>query len=160
APGGTLMRRRVRVGVIVAAATIVVSSGSAFGAPVVLDRTFSGDGVEVTRIGSTASAAGVVVQSDDRIVAAGSGAGRKFCVVRYEPGGGLDPTFGGDGVVCTAVGSDDLVADLSLRSDGKIVVLGYAVFQGHGGFALVRYRRDGSLDPTFGDGGIVFTEIG
>src|SRR3954469_19154164 len=68
--------------------------------------------------------------------------------------GDLDPTFGHDGVVRTQLtrAEEDGFA-VAIQLDGKIVVAGG---QGLGGrtprFAIVRYRTDGSPDPSFGDG--------
>jgi uncharacterized delta-60 repeat protein len=45
-----------------------------------------------------------------------------------------------------------------LQPDGKLVAAGSATVSPTGnGFALFRYNPDGSLDPTFGSGGIVVT---
>jgi hypothetical protein len=43
---------------------------------------------------------------------------------------------------------------VALQSDGKIVAVA------PGGFAVARYHPDGSLDPSFGQGGKVATWIG
>ena len=47
-----------------------------------------------------------------------------------------------------------------LQPDGKIVVAGYYWPKGRRVFALLRYDADGSLDPSFGTGGIVTTPVG
>ena len=48
-----------------------------------------------------------------------------------------------------------------LQADGKIVVVGYGqvINLNHSGFIMARYGSDGSLDSTFGDGGVVITPI-
>jgi uncharacterized delta-60 repeat protein len=66
--------------------------------------------------------------------------------------GGLDLTFGPDhsGKVLTDfAGSQN---DVALQADGKLVVSSDSA---GGPFALVRYNADGSLDTTFGTGGLV-----
>ncbi len=69
------------------------------------------------------------------------------------PSGGLDPGFGG-GKVSTAFGGDD--SAMALQADGKIVMVG-----GSGSdFVLARYNADGSLDTSFGAGGLVTTDVG
>jgi uncharacterized delta-60 repeat protein len=65
--------------------------------------------------------------------------------------GDLDPTFGADGIVQTDVGSG--ANDLVLQPDGKIVLVGSPPYGGN--MTLARYLPDGSLDQTFGAGGIV-----
>jgi uncharacterized delta-60 repeat protein len=47
-----------------------------------------------------------------------------------------------------------------LQPDGKIVVAGYAGVDPNRDFIIVRYNADGSLDPTFGSGGLVTTDFG
>src|SRR5262249_19737343 len=51
---------------------------------------------------------------------------------------------------------------VATQSDGKIIVAGYSVNEQTfaGGFALVRYNADGSLDKTFGTGGKGITDLG
>ena len=69
------------------------------------------------------------------------------------PSGGLDPGFGG-GKVSTAFGGDDTA--MALQADGKIVMVG-----GSGtDFLLARYNVDGSLDTSFGSGGLVTSDVG
>ena len=67
--------------------------------------------------------------------------------------GDLDPTFGADGIVQTDVGSPSGANDLVLQPDGKIVLVGSPPYGGN--MTLARYLPNGSLDPTFGSGGIV-----
>lgn len=76
--------------------------------------------------------------------------------------GDLDPSFGTGGIVTTAIGTGGgAEADaLVLQSDGKLVAAGW-VWRGGGAsdFALARYKRNGILDTSFGDGGIATTSI-
>ena len=73
--------------------------------------------------------------------------------------GALDPGFGRDGRVATAVGSGDAVAyALAIQPDGKILAAGESDLV-HPSFALVRYRRNGRLDRSFGEGGKVTTSF-
>ncbi len=75
--------------------------------------------------------------------------------------GDLDTTFSGDGKVTTAIGAGtDAGRAVAVDPDGRIIVAGYASVTGANQFAIVRYAEDGSLDPSFGSGGIVTTPIG
>jgi hypothetical protein len=51
---------------------------------------------------------------------------------------------------------NDSVIVFVLQTDGKIVGAGAS----EAGFALIHYKPDGSLDPSFGTGGKVTTRIG
>jgi uncharacterized delta-60 repeat protein len=69
--------------------------------------------------------------------------------------GRLDATFGNAGKVLTknANGFGQAANTVALQSDGKIVVAGSLTQNGNFGF--VRYNANGSLDSSFGSGGIV-----
>lgn len=118
-----------------------------------LDTSFSGDGLVTTAVDSGGDFAyGVVLQPDGRIVAVGSSE-TAFALVRYNPDGSLDTSFGGDGIVTTSVGDNASAYDVALQPDGKIVAVGWSSVES--GVALVRYNSDGSLDASFGGDGIV-----
>lgn len=123
-----------------------------------LNRAFGSDGMVTTSFGRIRSAAGdaVAIQRDGRILVAGT-ADREFALARYDSEGSLDPSFGGDGKVLTNDRGSDEVFGIALQADGKIVVAGRS---GYGGFALARYRSDGSLDRSFGHRGTVRTIFG
>jgi uncharacterized delta-60 repeat protein len=82
----------------------------------------------------------------------------RFVALAFGPRGSLDPTFGGDGKVFTDLTPKaDIPFALAIQGDGKIVVAGGAAQDGPDPkFALVRYDRDGSLDPNLrGDGTVI-----
>jgi len=118
-----------------------------------LDTSFDGDGKVMTPEGpSIDDAYSVAIQSDGKIVVSGV-SGSDFALMRYNPDGSLDTSFGVGGKVVTDLGVGYSVA---LQPDGKIVVAG----TGGGGFGVARYNPDGSLDPSFGVGGTVTTAVG
>jgi uncharacterized delta-60 repeat protein len=113
-------------------------------------------------------AGGVAIQRNGRIVVAGDAGGpaeytSSFGVARFLADGSLDPSFRGDGTARTNFTRwDDSASDVAIQADGKIVAAGVAGFAwgSLATFALVRYRADGTLDPSFGDGGKLRTRIG
>jgi uncharacterized delta-60 repeat protein len=131
---------------------IVVSAGSANGSALLrytpsgaLDSTF-GTGGEVV----TAIAGYVAVENGDVVIGGGSN-GQLGVLARYTVSGSLDPTFGSGGIVTTQVtGIDDEIHSLLVQPNGQIVAVG-----GDGAWVLARYNVNGSLDSTFGSGGIV-----
>jgi uncharacterized delta-60 repeat protein len=131
-----------------------------------LDPDFSGDGQVITTFpGDFAEAFTVVLQDDGKIVAAGDTRPGQtdflFALVRYRPGGALDPTFGGDGRVTTrfASGSSSGASDVAIEADGTIVAGGSSLLSTliQARFAVARYRPDGAPDPTFSGDGKVTT---
>lgn len=105
----------------------------------------------------------LALQSDGKIVVAGfssvdGGSTFQFIVVRYNTDGTIDTTFGTNGIVTTNFnGVDDEANGVAIQADGKIVVDGYTTTGGGTEFALARYLTDGTLDPSFGAGGLVTT---
>ncbi len=72
----------------------------------------------------------------------------------------LDTSFGTGGKVTTDIAGDhETVYDITIDSLGKILVAGDIYNGSNLDFALARYNPDGSLDTTFGTGGIVTTDI-
>jgi uncharacterized delta-60 repeat protein len=110
----------------------------------------------------------VAIQSDGKIVAAGSARTPGFfsqdvALVRYNTNGALDSSFGSGGIVRTPIGTnDDYAYALAIQSDGKLVVAGYAYnfTTSVNDFALARYNTDSSLDSSFGSGGTLTTPVG
>jgi len=77
--------------------------------------------------------------------------------------GQLDPSFGGDGTVVTEFPSSRSGAHaVAVQADGRIVTAGFAHANDSvaADFAVTRYRPDGTLDSTFGGGGLVRTDFG
>jgi uncharacterized delta-60 repeat protein len=141
------------------------------------DSTLGVNGIVLTSFGGAAAARAVALQEDGKIVIAGlagtgdpSDPGFKFALARYNGDGSLDTSFGSGGIVTTTIGNI-IAADLpyggvanamAIQPDGKIVAGGaqFVPWPGRGNFAIVRYLSDGSLDPSFGDGGKVTTSFG
>lgn len=134
-----------------------------------LDSTFGGGtGKVTTGFGYEDFGRSVAIQADGKIVVAGyadsSSSAHNFGLVRYNPDGSVDPTFGGGTGEATAdLGGNDLAESVAFQADGKIVVSGMSTATNNGsyGFGLARFNTDGSLDTTFGGGtGKVITDFG
>ena len=135
-----------------------------------LDTSFNTTGIVIIAIGSGYDTAwSVAIQPDGKIVVAGSaqiGGNLDLALVRYNTDGSLDTSFGANGMVTTAIGSDsDAAYAVAIQPDdnqpnGKIVVAGVASNSTGKDFALVRYNTDGLLDTSFNTTGIVTTAIG
>ena len=131
-----------------------------------LDLTFGLEGIvlmEGESIDGTVAFA-VALQADGKIVVAGYSVNNLgntvFALSRHNTNGSLDNTFGTAGVITTNL-LDGIANDISIQSDGKIVVAGYSSSNGPQSlFSLTRYNTNGSLDNTFGNVGIVTTSIG
>lgn len=78
-----------------------------------------------------------------------------------QPAGTLDPTFGNGGKVITSITSgQDKAYGVAIQTDGKLIVAGHSTSTATGkDFAVIRYNSDGSLDSTFGNSGVVTTDL-
>jgi uncharacterized delta-60 repeat protein len=123
------------------------------------DPAFGVGGKVMTSFTGHAGASAVVRQPDGKLVAAGTD-GSAFAFVRYNGDGSLDSTFGSGGKVVTPIGANAGVSALLLQPDGKLVAAGSSSAGGDADFALARYDTDGTLDATFGSGGVVTTDFG
>ena len=131
-----------------------------------LDTAFDTDGKVVAGLSSYGSLAyGVTFQPDGKIIAVGYSneiGAQDFAILRYNVDGSLDSTFGTGGIVLTDYGQKrDIATCVTLQSDGKIVVGGTIVRNSsdYDHFAVTRYNTDGTLDNTFGTGGITVSPI-
>ena len=132
---------------------------------VTLDSGFGKSGKVITSLdGYNIKANALKVQADGKLVVIGTASHSNkndFLVMRYNPDGTLDNSFGKAGVVVTAVGSDvDQAYALVIQADGKIVAAGSSHNGTNLDFALLRYNADGTLDSSFGKNGKVTTEVG
>ena len=127
-----------------------------------LDDTFSDNGR--ARLNITAGddfANGVDVQSDRKIVAAGTGGYGRFALARFNSDGTPDIGFGDNGKIVTDfTNNDDIAHGVAVQPDGEIVAAGSAgEGTGDSQFALARYGADGALDTVFGASGKVVTDF-
>jgi len=169
-PGGTDVARAIT---IQSSGKIVVVGGDTndfalarFNTDGSLDTNFGTGGRVMTDFSNgNDQALAVAVDSTGKLVVAGSATnaatGADFALARYDSDGHLDTTFGTGGKVTTAIspgtGTDQALA-VAIDSSGKIVAAGVGSDGVTGNdFTLVRYKSDGSLDTTFGTGGIVTT---
>jgi uncharacterized delta-60 repeat protein len=88
----------------------------------------------------------------------------RFLLVRYNPDGSLDQTFGNNGISSTDFGGVAVTHSVALQANGKILV-GGEFFPRVLGRAdrndaiLARFNSDGSLDNSFGDNGAVIVDL-
>ena len=126
----------------------------------VLNLVFGAEGLVFTPIGSTSNAN--AVQANGKIVLAGLSENNstQFTVAQFTSSGALDTTFNGTGYVVTAIGDGSSANGVIFQTDNKVVVSGVTIVSGTPEFAVVRYNTNGSLDSSFGTGGIVTQLIG
>jgi len=127
-----------------------------------VDPTFGSGGVAVTDFGGGPDAGSALLrQPDGLLVQAGTafaaGSGTIFAAARFDADGTLDPMFGigGRAGVDFPVSTVDRLTAVGRQSDGKLVLAGDTTHGSTRRAALARLDVDGTLDATFGTGGIV-----
>jgi uncharacterized delta-60 repeat protein len=132
-----------------------------------LDPTFGGDGTVTVTVPGSFDVQAVVLQPDGKLVIAGTSPTgfslRNFGLVRLLPDGALDTSFGGDGIVSSDFGAIETGFSVILLPDGRLVVAGARTLMATPtspvDIALARYLPDGSVDTTFGTGGVVIASM-
>lgn len=132
-----------------------------------LDPSFGSGGkvwVDLFGGGSPDAAYAITTDASGNIYACGSTrtGGTPFtndvAVIKLTPAGVLDPSFSGDGKILLDVsGNWDFGYGIHVRSDGKIIIGGYAGLPAN--FFALRLLPDGSYDNSFSGDGKVTIDI-
>lgn len=106
----------------------------------------------------------LLVQSDGSIVMCGyrsNGTDNDILVMRLNANGVLDTTFGANGVAIYDGGnSHDSALRLTVQNDGKILLTGTSHNGSDNDIIIARFNANGTLDTSFGTGGIVLYDGG
>ena len=111
-----------------------------------LDNTFNSNGIALTPIGGFSSyhPYSVAIQPNGKIVMSGRdyvNGWDEFALTRYESDGSLDATFGTSGIVITSIRFDnDLIRNMTLQEDGKILVVGRSSNGYNFDYAVARFN--------------------
>jgi uncharacterized delta-60 repeat protein len=143
-----------------------------------LDKAFGSNGLAAVGFqgNSGIGPEGVAVQPDGKVIWAGGNAitpspgqdSTTFAVERFRANGTPDPTFGNGGMVSTDFPTQgqglETAQAVVVQPNGKILVGGFTLVSAYRSStestALVRYNSDGTVDPTFGNGGQVVSAPG
>ena len=128
----------------------------------------AGNGLATVAIIVPHTVSAMLVQPDGKILLAGTrpasadpaNIGNSLFVMRLNADASIDKTFGNAGEVTIAFGGDDLLSQLAIQADGKIVVAGSTRFTQSASLlpvsselAVVRLNADGGWDTAFGSNG-------
>lgn len=136
-----------------------------------LDRDFGVNGMAIADFGMHSGTfnrllgSHVKMQPDGKIVVVGDVyknsddmRNPRSCVavVRFNPTGELDATFGTNGKVVLSIAQfNSFGLDLDIQKDGKIVIAARVWDKVRGDASVVRLNADGSFDTSFADQGII-----
>ena len=135
---------------------LVATVGITYGQSSFLDPTFGVGGIVTTQFGTSTTnpIAWLAIQFDHKILTVIDG----IKIVRYNENGSIDSSFGLNGVFFN---SDIIESSLVILASGKILVEGncYRTGTTHSVFLTMRLNSDGTVDTTFGIGGIAKTDF-
>ena len=150
---------------------------SRFNADGTLDTSFGDAGLRVVDFPGRGEFFGSIALAPSGKIAVGTwtffpttdilGADSDASVALLNPDGSFDTGFDGDGMRvfdfgqaaggASAPKTTDIVFDIAVQPDGKIVTAGAITLSNQGRVALARLNVDGSLETSFGTGGVVTT---
>lgn len=107
----------------------------------------------------------MVIDHEGRVVVGGfngtAPSNTLFTLARFQTNGIPDGSLAGDGMVILSFGGqNNQITSLAVQPDGKILAGGSTSFGNEVRFVVARFLEEGSFDATFGEGGVVVTEIG
>lgn len=129
-----------------------------------LDATFGSSGVVRPDLGGAIDSFGqMALDSQGRLVVAGNVMDMprdtsRAVVARFLAGGALDTAFSGDGIASEAFGTSDIGSSVTVREDGRILLVGGSGTPTSYHAFAAQYLPDGTLDTEFGNGGSIVIE--
>src|SRR5688572_29323261 len=126
-----------------------------------LDPFFGTGGKVITDFNGNFDSGQAVTARPSNVVPASTG----LLLMRYNADGSLDTTFGDGGrVIRYGAGTEYAITAVALQPGGRILVGGSVtgsgpVATGDADFLLMRFNPDGTIDATFGAGGVVQTDF-
>jgi uncharacterized delta-60 repeat protein len=155
--------RQSRFGLLILSCVTLIIPTSAMAQAGQLDKTFGKAGILLGQNAgfSNSIAAAIAIQSDGKVLVAGQSPSLQAGVFRFTVNGALDTTFGTDGVAVIPHSSNlgalnFLATGVIVQSTGKIV-LAISAFNADAAprFELARFNANGTVDSTFGQGGVI-----
>jgi len=125
-----------------------------------MDPAFAGGSPLMISVGTNDNASDITIMDDGSIIISGytdDGSNSDFLLVSVSEDGTINTGFDDDGIVTTDITPMDILSDMEIQADGKIVLAGFSD-DGNDNFTISRYNADGSLDQDFGNDGIVVIE--
>lgn len=126
-----------------------------------LDYSFGNNGIVITGVGNESSyGVNLEIAQDNKIVVLANSLENSVysqVLLRYLPNGGLDTTFGNNGIASITNDPDYTSRNIALYNDGKIAVASSSFdYQNERSYNLIfRYLSDGTRDTSFGNNGYV-----
>ncbi len=105
---------------------------------------------------------GIIIEADGDIIGIGASDDASLALLRFDPEGQPDLTFGSGGVASHEPAAFSFQPeDVALQPDGKLLIMGNGQIDGFVGwdFMVVRLNADGTPDTSFGNAGLVASHV-
>jgi uncharacterized delta-60 repeat protein len=103
---------------------------------------------------------GVAIQTNGQILVANTSVANHFAIARVNANGSLDKSFGTDGIAAANFGGADDADAVIAQPTGEILAVGTTDAGGTPQIAVAAFGQDGTLDPSFGTGGMLTLPTG
>jgi uncharacterized delta-60 repeat protein len=142
---------------------VVVTRTNLDGSP---DISFGNNGIKTFDFSDIDQGISIAVKTDNKIVIGGF-SGVDILIMQLNSDGSPDSTFSNDGLIIVNLSYDEnyseIIYSVEVQADNKILAGGFAIIDSvsdyHSTQIVLRFLSDGSFDPTFGQGGKIFTEV-
>ncbi|MEM1121161.1 MAG: T9SS type A sorting domain-containing protein [Bacteroidota bacterium] len=130
-----------------------------------LDTTFGNQGIVLTNFDNRGgNFSEVAITQDGKIITAGDFENklreRDWSLARFTADGVRDSTFGRNGIVTMNIDlANDFLTYMEVLEDDRILMGGSALNRIKSDIALIRFTSNGQIDSTFGNQGMVLTDI-
>ncbi|MEJ2618252.1 MAG: delta-60 repeat domain-containing protein [Ignavibacteriaceae bacterium] len=116
-----------------------------------LDSTFGINGIVTAGGSGDDEVYSVAIQPDGRgsekIIVAGysdESGNPHFMLIRFNPNGIIDSSFGTAGIVITPIGVESEILSSTIQENGKVIAAGYSYNGSDCDFIIARYNQDGN----------------
>ena len=131
------------------------------------DTSFAGGGAMVVpqlktpqNLTATDAVDGVAIQANGQILVANTSTANHFAVARINANGSLDVKFGTNGIATASFGGNDAADTVIAQPTGEILAVGTTDAGGTPQIAVAAFGQDGTLDASFGTGGLLTLPTG
>lgn len=123
-----------------------------------LDSPFGVNGMTTVDLsGYEDAASSVAITAEGKIIVAGraedESGNAALALVQLNGNGSLDASFGRSGKAVVNLAEASEATAIAVQKDGKIIVGGF-IYTNNSDFLLLRFKKDGTLDRSFGKNGI------
>jgi uncharacterized delta-60 repeat protein len=128
-----------------------------------LDTNFGNNGLVVTSVSNLHDDFNSIIKTNDDKILVGGKSNRNATLISYNQNGTINTNFGVSGILELNFNNGilEVITDMEIQDDGKIVLVGYTLdIHQNEDIVVARINQDGSYDRSFGTNGITIITFG